>query len=104
MAKSMAPNSGFSLGACSTMCHALPPSTGEHTSEGDHRTACGRCHADVAAASGTAILNTAAARALHINGNPDVRLPNSGETWSATSRSCNPSCHGSENWGARVLP
>ncbi len=93
------------LPACNTMCHALPPSTGEHRANSDHQTACGRCHSEVAATSGTSILNTAAAKALHINGVPNVKLSGgTGETWNATSRSCNPSCHGADDWGARVLP
>jgi predicted CxxxxCH...CXXCH cytochrome family protein len=95
---------GTALSGCTNRCHGLPPSTGRHR-RSDHLIACGRCHADVAKTSTpNGILTTTAARALHINGNPDVRMSGGG-SWNATTRSCSPSgCHGSESWGARVLP
>jgi len=98
-------NTGTALTGCTNRCHGLPPNTGRHTNGNHVNRLCGVCHSTVANSSGSnGILNTTAARALHINGSPEVGLSGGG-TWNATSRSCSPSgCHGSLSWGARVLP
>jgi hypothetical protein len=53
---------------------------------------CRDCHADVVG-TGTTIIGPE----LHVNGNKDVNLRQGG-TYNAQTGSCNPSCHGSENW------
>ena len=91
-----------SLTSCTPQCHAMPPSTGQHHNENHQGFACGTCHSTVA---NTTTPNgvTAAGKANHINGNPDVSLANGG-SFNAASRECTPACHDTEDWGPRVLP
>jgi len=88
--------SGQGQAACGT-CHALPPQTGRHPSNfGKHAfmgTDCTNCHNGIVNSTATTILNPA----LHVNGTKDVSLKNGG-SWNATAKTCDPSCHGSENW------
>jgi predicted CxxxxCH...CXXCH cytochrome family protein len=78
-------------------CHGLSPKTGRHpTNYGKHAFIgkdCTKCHEGQTNTSGSAITNAA----LHMNGAKDVKLQ-SGGTWNASNKSCNPSCHGNENW------
>jgi predicted CxxxxCH...CXXCH cytochrome family protein len=82
--------------ACGT-CHGISPKTGRHPSNfGDHSWMgkdCTNCHNGIANSNGTQITNTT----LHVNGVKDVALKSNG-TWNAATKSCNPSCHGNENW------
>ena len=82
--------------ACGT-CHGLSPKTGRHPSNfGDHSWMgkdCTNCHDGITNASGSAITSAA----LHVNGAKDVALKGGG-TWNAGTKSCDPSCHGSEGW------
>lgn len=73
-----------------TSCHANPPATGRHathvTVEG---LGCGECHPGYTPSS--------VARALHVDGEDDVRL--SSGTWDAGARQCSSTdCHGTRSW------
>jgi predicted CxxxxCH...CXXCH cytochrome family protein len=72
-------------------CHGTPPTTGEH-GFANHQFPCGYCHLDVAGSGATpSIVN----KALHVNGQKDVRLTVPG-TWdpAPTAKTCtNVACH-----------
>jgi len=71
--------------ACGS-CHAIPPSSGHHST---HRSrSCATCH-------GTGYSTTAFNPATHNNG---VRNIVNTIGWNASNRSCSNSCHGSESW------
>lgn len=72
-----------------TSCHGAPPPTSEHN-RGDHRVACGDCH-------GAGYTSSALVKNLHINGVNDVAGPKI-KTYTAATKSCTPTCHGSERW------
>jgi predicted CxxxxCH...CXXCH cytochrome family protein len=74
-----------------TSCHGAPPSTGQH-GRSEHRSAgCGACHSGYSA--------TAANPALHVNGVKDVGGSGTSiNSWNAGTKSCGPSCHGTETW------
>ena len=78
--------------AC-TRCHAIPPGTGRHSLHKSKGYGCDECHSTVTNAGGTAIVTAA----LHVNGIKDVVLKRGG-TWTASTRSCKPTCHGTETW------
>jgi predicted CxxxxCH...CXXCH cytochrome family protein len=78
--------------AC-TRCHAVPPSTGRHSLHQSRSYGCDECHSAEVNAGGTAILSPA----LHVNGVKDVALKRGG-TWTASTRRCTPTCHGTETW------
>jgi predicted CxxxxCH...CXXCH cytochrome family protein len=75
-----------------TSCHALPPSSGRHTSISNHQSAgCGACHSGYS--------TTAANVVLHVNGVKDVGgAGTSINSWNASTRQCGPSCHGTKTW------
>lgn len=74
-----------------TSCHDGPPSTGDHR-RGAHRFACSQCH-------GNGFTATTVNKALHVNGTKDVGGAGSKiEAYDAATRSCTPTCHGSETW------
>ena len=77
--------------ACGT-CHARPPSTGKHRI-GDHNgLSCSSCH-------GSNYSNSSVRIADHINGVKDVGGPGSQiQTWNATNKTCDPTCHGFKSW------
>ena len=76
--------------ACGT-CHGLAPSTGQHGRSNHVSAGCGACHSGYSKTSINA--------ALHVNGVKNVGGSGTKiNTWNATSRSCAPSCHGSESW------
>ena len=79
------------INACDA-CHATPPASGEHRRGAHTSRECRECHADV-----TGSANAITGPALHVNGEPNVTLRNGG-SWNAQTRSCNPTCHGSEDW------
>ncbi len=70
-------------------CHASGSLSGEHGRHDGYD--CAECHADTASGS-DAIANPA----LHVNGHPDVNMPEM--SWNATDQSCEGGCHGSESW------
>ncbi|MFL5271787.1 MAG: CxxxxCH/CxxCH domain c-type cytochrome [Anaeromyxobacteraceae bacterium] len=76
--------------AC-TGCHGAPPATGRHPgNEPKHAfmgANCGTCHADVAG-----VLPNLIGKALHVNGQNDVRLGVG--TYDAASKTCATACHG----------
>jgi len=81
-----------------TSCHGNAPSTGEHskhvTSEGY---ACSVCHGTGFTKTGTTTGTVNAA--LHVNGVKNVGGTGTRiNTWNATTKSCAPSCHGTETW------
>jgi predicted CxxxxCH...CXXCH cytochrome family protein len=66
--------------ACGS-CHGSPPTSGQHTIPQHSGQICSRCHSQVATNTGTpGILNTPAARALHVDGSKSVSFSVSG-TW-----------------------
>jgi len=71
-------------------CHAIPPSSGHHSTHKSAGVACGTCH-------GTGYSSTSFNVATHNNGVINIA---SGTTpgWNATTRSCSNSCHGSKSW------
>ncbi len=74
-------------------CHGSPPNSGRHQL-GDHSGInCRECHNTVTSGTSMAITGPA----LHINGVKDVAL-RSGGTWNSATKSCNPACHGDEDW------
>lgn len=77
--------------ACGT-CHARPPNTGEHRDDDHRNLSCSACH-------GSNYSSTSVRIADHINGMKDVGGPGSQiQTWNATTKSCNPTCHETERW------
>jgi predicted CxxxxCH...CXXCH cytochrome family protein len=82
-------------------CHGTPPTSGLHATTVVHSSQpCWTCHATVASDTAQAgILDTAAARALHVNGAKDVSfaqlVPNVDPgTWDPAAKSCsNVACH-----------
>ncbi len=84
-------------------CNACHSDWGAKSMSGEHNKhivkkgyACYRCHADVVD-SASSIINID----LHINGTPNVRLFNGGSfnpNGSGGKGSCNPACHGTEDW------
>lgn len=94
-------------------CHGSPPSTGRHLVTAPHADReCSACHAAVASSTPTpGILNTDAARGLHVNGVRDVSILVGG-TWDPATKTCsNVACHtlppATRNWcgtGAPCLP
>ncbi len=76
--------------SCSS-CHGVPPSTGQHQRSQHLSAGCGACHSGYTA--------TAANATLHVNGAKDVGgAGTSINSWNAATRSCSPSCHGTETW------
>ncbi len=73
-----------------TACHGAPPSTGKHTSESDHRVACGYCH-------GGTYTQTTVDKTRHVNGAIEVNGSRI-RTWDPATHRCYPTCHGSETW------
>jgi mono/diheme cytochrome c family protein len=71
-------------------CHAIPPSSGKHSTHRSEGVSCGTCH-------GTGYSNTTVNAATHANGVTNIA---STPGWNASSRSCSNSCHGSHSWGA----
>lgn len=86
--------------ACNS-CHGgaspnpVAPDTGRHKIAEHSGQPCGRCHATVAnTLTPPSILNTAAAKALHVNGQRDVSFSVSG-AWDSNAKTCsNIACHG----------
>lgn len=76
-------------------CHGSPPATGQHELTFHSGFPCARCHVQVAGATGApTILDSAAARGLHVNGTKNVAFSVSG-TWDSTAKTCtNVACHG----------
>lgn len=81
--------------ACDS-CHGRPPKTRKHPGNfGDHDgigNDCSWCHMGVANTQGTAILDTL----KHLDGKVDVAIQNG--TWDAGTGTCDPMCHGPEQW------
>lgn len=78
-------------------CHGSPPDTGGHLAVAPHSSQpCSRCHATVATNTGLpGIIDSPAAKALHVNGAKNVSLSVSG-TWDATAKTCSSvGCHSS---------
>lgn len=74
-----------------TSCHDAPPATGDHR-RGAHQFACSGCH-------GAGYSATAVNKALHVNGVKNVGGAGSNiTTWNPATRSCTPTCHGTETW------
>lgn len=69
-------------------CHAIPPSTGHHTTHVSRNILCDTCH-------GSGYSRTTVNAATHNNGTRNVSA-NIG--WNATGRSCANSCHSSRSW------
>ena len=74
--------------ACGT-CHGLPPSSGRH-GQSEHRVSCGYCHA-------SGYSSTTVSAALHVDGKLEVQGTRI-RTWNATTKACQPTCHGTETW------
>lgn len=76
-------------------CHGSPPATGQHDIAQHTGHPCSRCHSEVATATGSpGILDTSAARALHVNGTKNVKFSVNG-TWDSTAKTCTSvACHG----------
>lgn len=72
-----------------TSCHGAPPPSGRH-GEGDHRVSCGYCHA-------AGYTSSSVNGALHVNGVREVQGSRI-RTWNPVTRSCQPTCHGTERW------
>lgn len=70
-----------------TTCHAVPPSSGKHSTHASE--SCGACHGD-------GYSSTTVVAATHQDGKVTF---GASAGWSATSRSCANSCHGSKSWG-----
>jgi len=69
-------------------CHAIPPSTGQHSRHRSKGVSCAICH-------GSAYSTTSFNAATHNNGIKNVV---STIGWNSTSRTCSNSCHGNERW------
>lgn len=83
-------------------CHGSPPSTGGHVVPQHAAQPCSRCHVDVATNTGPpGIIDSPAAKALHVNGAKDVGLSVSG-TWDGGAKTCSSvGCHATpeaRNW------
>jgi hypothetical protein len=86
------------------------PSTGEHAkhaSTGGKNFPCYYCHNEVVASDTPPAAPGIANRALHVNGQENVRLGDGvvkynntviSGTWNSSTKSCAPSCHGTEIW------
>ena len=78
-------------------CHALPPSTGRHPSVFAKHSFmgqdCTNCHNGIANNGATQILDPT----KHINQTKDVVLK-AGGTWNPQTKTCDPACHGAEQW------
>jgi hypothetical protein len=72
-----------------TSCHGTPPATGDHARH-DTRIACSGCHGAGYSASTTNGVT-------HLNGTKDVVAA---AGWSASSKTCSNSCHGTASWSA----
>ena len=90
----LTPSWTASITAC-TACHGNPPSTGRHTSVSSHRVGCSQCHSGYSSSTpGTTVNKT-----LHVNGARDVGGSGTKiNSWSTSSGSCSPTCHGSKTW------
>ncbi len=76
--------------SCSS-CHGVPPSTGHHTVDQHVTAGCGACH--------PGYTTTTANASVHVNGAKDVGgTGTSITTWNATTKSCDPTCHGPGTW------
>jgi predicted CxxxxCH...CXXCH cytochrome family protein len=76
-------------------CHGSPPATGRHLITEPHATLeCSACHVQVATTTQPpGILNSPAAKALHVNGQKNVDFIVGG-TWDAAGQTCsNVACH-----------
>lgn len=74
-----------------TSCHGAPPATGDHL-RGNHQFACSGCH-------GTGYSANAVNKTLHINGVKNAGGAGSSiTTWNPATKSCTPTCHGTETW------
>ncbi len=74
-----------------TSCHGAPPATGDHQ-RGQHQFACSGCH-------GTGYSANAVNKTLHINGVKNAGGAGSSiTTWNPATKSCTPTCHGTETW------
>jgi predicted CxxxxCH...CXXCH cytochrome family protein len=80
--------------ACGT-CHGVSPTTGQHPSvQGDHAGfRCTVCHGTTTTNSNVPAISD---KTRHINGTVEMQVTSL--NWNATNRSCDPSCHGSEDW------
>ncbi|GEJ57086.1 CxxxxCH/CxxCH domain c-type cytochrome [Anaeromyxobacter diazotrophicus] len=78
-----------SITSC-TACHGTPPSTGRHSSESAHRVSCSYCH-------GGTYTSTTVDKTRHVNGVIEVNGSRI-RSWNASTRTCSPTCHGSETW------
>ncbi len=80
--------------ACNA-CHGISPPTGRHQLAEHVGQRCSRCHSEVAADTATpGIIQTTAAKGLHVNAQKNVSLNVSG-TWDGTLKTCtNVACHG----------
>jgi len=77
--------------SCSS-CHGVPPATGQHGRSQHLSAGCTACH-------GTGYSSTTANPAAHPDGVKDVGGAGSRiTTWTASTRTCAPACHGSERW------
>ncbi|HSB20657.1 MAG TPA: CxxxxCH/CxxCH domain-containing protein [Anaeromyxobacteraceae bacterium] len=92
-----------SIAAC-TSCHAvLIGSLPNRHTESHHRVACSTCHGPgyTATGTGSSLTGNGVNRATHVDGVKTVVTVSSGtgiRSWNPTTRSCTPSCHGSETW------
>ncbi|HET7826282.1 MAG TPA: CxxxxCH/CxxCH domain-containing protein [Anaeromyxobacter sp.] len=76
-------------------CHGSPPATGRHLITPDHvGKECSACHATVASSTVVpGILNTADAKARHVDGTKDVSILVGGD-WDPVNKTCsNVACH-----------
>jgi predicted CxxxxCH...CXXCH cytochrome family protein len=78
-----------------TVCHSVTMSTlpNNHT-RSNHNVGCQVCH-------GPGYSTTAVNKATHVDGTKTIVTVTSGtgiRSWNATTRSCQPSCHGTETW------
>ncbi|HEX8910661.1 MAG TPA: CxxxxCH/CxxCH domain-containing protein [Anaeromyxobacteraceae bacterium] len=78
--------------ACGT-CHGTPPGTGQHQ-RSEHLKPCGVCHTGYSTTSTTSVN-----AAVHLDGAREVGgASTSIKSWDAATRSCQPSCHGTQTW------
>lgn len=77
-------------------CHGRPPKTGRHPSNfedhADYANDCSWCHMGITNGQGSAILDLV----KHLDGKVDVAIRNG--TWDAATGTCDPMCHGPEQW------
>ncbi len=69
---------------------------GRHYGKSSHRSNCYNCHYSVVTTSTNTVIDYAGNR--HVNKWHNIDLRNSGSYSGTSSRTCNPSCHGSETW------